>query len=98
MQPALPIRFADFILPTVTLGITTFVWYFVRGQSTFDRQDKLALLLMVSLIISLSFMRFVDADFRLTPSRPPDPLWVSLTLVGAGTFLVIISWLLRPFS
>ena len=27
-------------------------------------------------VIGLSLFRFVDADYRLTPSRPPDPLMV----------------------
>lgn len=89
LQPPLPIRFSDFILPTATLALTTAVWWFTRAsdQQT-SREDLIALGLMVVVIFVLSLNRFLDIDARITPSRPPDPLAVmsGLALFGLMMF------------
>lgn len=91
LQPASNIRFADFILPTVTVGLTVTAWIFTREQA-FTREDGAALAVIAAVVIGLSFMRFVDADFRLTPSRPPDPFAVIVTL---GVVSAVVASLTR---
>lgn len=85
LQPSLPIRFSDFILPTVTLCITAAAWWFTRAPGqTFSRDDRFALGLLVAVILGLSLMRYVDAAYRLTPSRPPETIAVAAWLAVLG--------------
>ncbi len=88
LQPTLPIRFSDFLLPTATLTLTAAFWWWSRapGQRA-TREDALALALMIAVILGLSLFRFVDAEYRLTPSRPPDPLAL---LIGLSGLLVVV--------
>ncbi|MBZ0284454.1 MAG: hypothetical protein K8L97_27185 [Anaerolineae bacterium] len=91
MQPPLPIRFSDFILPTATLCITAAAWWFTRApEQPFTREDRLALGLLAAVIVGLSLMRFVDAEYRLTASRPPEPLSVVAWLAVIG--LIVWVW------
>ncbi len=48
------------------------------------RDDWLTLLVIAGTIVALTFFRYVDADFRLTASRPPAPLSVLLMLIQVG--------------
>lgn len=101
MQPALPVRFVDFILPTATLAITVAVWRFAgrpANQENADepattREDFISLGLITALIVGMSLMRFIQPDYRLTPSRPPDPVNVILTL-SIFAALVTGAWLI----
>ncbi len=105
LQSASSIRFMDYILPTTTLILTIGVWWFTRKpddeeQASFWKEDRLTLGLMVGLILGMSFMRFVDADYRLTASRPPEPLWVALALLLISLAMIavwVISRRLNPF-
>ncbi len=88
-QPFLPIRFSDFILPTLTLTLVLAGWWFSRPKTdsvTWD--DKAALAVIGALIIGLALMRLVDEAWRITPSRPPDPLMVVAALLVAGVLIV----------
>jgi alginate O-acetyltransferase complex protein AlgI len=88
LQPALPIRFSDFLLPTAALTLTAALWWWSRApDQRATREDALALALMIAGILGLSLFRFVDAPYRLTPSRPPDPLAL---LIGISGVLVIV--------
>lgn len=88
LQPSLPIRFSDFLLPTITLALTAALWWVTRAPGqTLTREDRLALLALVGVILALSLMRFVDAPYRLTPSRPPDPLMLAAGLLVVGLVL-----------
>ncbi|MBE2271591.1 MAG: hypothetical protein IAE80_25385 [Anaerolinea sp.] len=88
-QPFLPIRFSDFILPTVTIGLTVTGWWFTRPKdSAFERSDAITLVVIVALVIGLALMRFLPAEWRITPSRPPDPLLVALALLVVGGLVV----------
>ena len=96
LQPALPIRFSDYVLPTATLLITVATWWLTRQpDDTAHREDLVTLTVIAALVIAMSFMRFVSADFRLTASRPPDPLSVILALVVVGAILAGMARLSR---
>lgn len=86
LQPPLPIRYSDFILPTATLALTVACWWVTRDPAGDTvRDDRITFGVIAALIVGMSLMRFIDADYRLTASRPPDPLLVvvSLALVAA---------------
>ncbi len=88
-QPFLPIRFSDFVLPTLTILLMLAGWWFTRPKdAAFTREDRLALAIIGGLIVGLSLMRFVDTSIRITPSRPPDPLLVIAALVIAAVIIV----------
>src|SRR5688500_14861754 len=78
LQPLLPIRQLDFWLPTTTLVLTIASWYVTRPSDTSMRRDDWAALLIIAgVVLALSLMRDVRAEFRLTASRPPDILMVA---------------------
>lgn len=109
LQPLLPIRFSDFILPTATLALTTACWWFTRERAlTFvpeaagdaqtapdttvrdnrtSRENYVTFALIVLIVVALSLTRFLDAEYRPLPSRPPEPLLVVVGL--AATALVV---------
>ncbi len=96
LQPALPIRFSDFLFPTATLGLTVVCWWFTRepeseAQASFWPQDRRTLLVLGLLVVGMAGNRFVDAQFRLTPSRPPEPWIVLLVLVAGGVLTAGLS-------
>jgi len=98
LQPRLSVRFADFILPSLTVGISVAGWWITRADSDEQRaslsQDRITFGVVVALVIGMSLFRFVDADYRLTASRPPNPLWV-ITGVALATAIV---WGIRRMS
>jgi len=102
LQPPLPIRFSDFILPTATIALTVITWLFTRQRDSEEQaataaQDRLTLLLITLLVVGLSFMRFVDTDFRITASRPPSPLalLVGLLLLAGVVAIAMRMWRAR---
>lgn len=69
----------------------------VRGLS---RDDLITLVILVALIIAISFLRFIDVDYRLVASTPPAPLSVFVALIvvavaGAALRLVLRGVALR---
>lgn len=95
LQSPLPIRFSDYIFPTATIVLAVGVWWLVRplpgegpeqsgGRFALSREDKITLLLLVGVMVGMAFNRFLPAELRLTPSRPPSPVVVGLVLLGLG--------------
>lgn len=96
LQPALPIRFSDYVLPTLAIAITVATWWLTRpSDEAMLREDRITLGVIVALVVAMSFMRFVSADLRLTASRPPDPLAVIVALAIGGALLAGLARLLR---
>jgi D-alanyl-lipoteichoic acid acyltransferase DltB (MBOAT superfamily) len=101
LQPRINVRYLDFIFPSATLSLTVFSWWITRpNNDVLRREDRSAFGIVGVVIVGLSLMRFVEADFRLTPSRPPDPIWVifTLALVAVIGFIAVTfvspKWLL----
>jgi alginate O-acetyltransferase complex protein AlgI len=95
LQPPLPIRFSDYILPSATIGLTILAWWVTRRQGDPEQQaflaeDRRSVLLVVGLVVGLSFMRYVDAEFRITASRPPSPLAVAAVILFATALALIL--------
>jgi alginate O-acetyltransferase complex protein AlgI len=91
LQPLLPVRRLDFILPTTTLVLTITGWLFTKPDKTFSRDDGMTLAMTAVLIVALSFTRYLAPEMRLT-SQPPEPLHVALGLTLA---LVLVYGLWR---
>ncbi|MEP7291670.1 MAG: MBOAT family O-acyltransferase [Chloroflexota bacterium] len=99
LQPPLPIRYSDFILPTTTLALTVACWWFTRDP-VYDtkREDRLAFGIIAGLVLVMALMRFIDADYRLTASRPPDPLLVVVSLALLTAIVLGASLLVSRLS
>lgn len=98
LQPTLPIRFSDYVLPVATLLLTIITWWITRDPASENhtrtkREDRLSLAIIAIVIVGLAFMRYVGAEYRLTASRPPSPLAVAITLVMIGAFFAGLFWL-----
>lgn len=110
LQPPLPIRFSDFLLPTLTLLLAVCGWWWTRdlrltlrqaqGRPTDDlrsrtalsRDDWLTLGLSFGVVMALSLFRYIPAEYRLTPSRPPSPLAIFVFL---SAFLLLTRFITR---
>jgi D-alanyl-lipoteichoic acid acyltransferase DltB (MBOAT superfamily) len=73
LQPALPIRYLDFWLPTAALGLAAIFWISLTPrESRFTRDNILSAAWMGLLILALALTRFLpSAPSPLTPSTPP---------------------------
>ncbi len=85
LQPPLPLRRADFLLPTATILLAIGGWVLTRKPDDADQQatlpqDRVTIAAASALVVGMAFFRYIDADFRLTPSLPPSPLWVAVGL------------------
>ncbi|MBK8026477.1 MAG: hypothetical protein IPK19_35090 [Chloroflexi bacterium] len=92
LQPRLPIRFSDFLLPTVSIGLVIAGWWWTRAtdQRT-TREDLIAAAMLVGVVLLMALNRYLPDTARLTPSRPPDLLVLAAGLaVAAG--VAGLSW------
>ncbi len=73
LQPALPIRYLDFWLPTAALGLAVIFWISLTPrESRFTRDNWLSAAWMGLLILALALTRCLpSAPSPLTPSMPP---------------------------
>lgn len=88
LQPALPIRQVDFLLPTLTLFLTVLGWLVTRGEK-FTREDATALGLTATLVIGLSLTRYLLPELRPTPSRAPAITTVLPAVAVMGLLLLV---------
>lgn len=94
LQPALPIRYLDFALPTATLILSVWIWAGVR-QTAWERDDSLALALSGGMVLGIAATRYLIKDLRPTPSRPPDIVWVFLALVAMLAVFTLLDFIRR---
>jgi alginate O-acetyltransferase complex protein AlgI len=90
LQPSTPIRNLDFWLPTLSVGLTVFVWastHSVEGQGSRISFQNILFLLLPILLIGLT--RYAGAVCCLTPTRPPDILHIGLGLALAAAVIAL---------
>ncbi len=86
LQPALPVRYLDFWLPTTALGLATVFWFSLTPRaSRFTRENILSAVWMFALILLLALTRFLPFVSPLTASAPPQ-----LERVLAAILLVVV--------
>jgi hypothetical protein len=86
LQPALPIRYLDFWLPTAALGMVTGFWAALTPhESRCTRENGLSAAWMTALVLILASTRYLLASPLLTASMPPRVEWVvaAILLVAA---------------
>ncbi len=91
LQPALPIRYLDFWLPTATLGLTLLGWVAITPrENLFARPNLLAAAWMFTLAAALTLTRYLTIPLPLTASPPPgaEKALFGLATLAAGAFLL----------
>ena len=86
LQPALPIRFLDFWLPTTALGLVTIFWAALTPREfRFTRDNGLAAAWMAVLVLTLASTRYLLTGPLLTASTPPrvELVFAAILLVAA---------------
>ncbi len=83
LQPDIFVRWLDFFFPTLTMCLTVLSWYLTRSdEQSLEKQDFIALGLIIAVILGLALIRFVEADFRwLVASRPPPLHLITVLLL-----------------
>ncbi|MCL4264327.1 MAG: hypothetical protein KJ069_13975 [Anaerolineae bacterium] len=92
------LRFADYLLQTLTILLTVLTWWVTRPDrsSRSVRSDWVTLLVLFGLVLLVAGNRYVAAEWRFTSSRPPSVLWIVAGLfVMAGLWAVLWRWLRR---
>jgi len=97
LQPPLLIRNMDFILPTVTIFVTVFVWIATLPRQdnqlriTIQWRDLFTIAVLMLLITGLAMTRFLPSEWQLlTASRPPAPLDVFLALFPLALLIILV--------
>ncbi len=95
LQPALPIRYVDFYLPTLLIGIIVLSWRsFSDAEIRKDKGNITALVVIVGVVVLINLTRFFSLTGVITPSRPPN--FVFVLMLSA---VVLAAWFrLRKFT
>jgi len=87
LQPALPIRGFDFLLPTLTLALITGSWILTtKHENRSWVANWPGLIIPGGIILGLSLTRYLSISIPLTASRPPQAITVLAIL--AAIFLI----------
>jgi D-alanyl-lipoteichoic acid acyltransferase DltB (MBOAT superfamily) len=106
LQTFTPLRFADYLLQTLTILLTVLTWWVTRDFQRKDaksaegakgeKENWVTLLVLFGLVMLVAGNRYVAAEWRFSPSRPPSVLWVTVGLVTmAGVWAMLWRWLRR---
>jgi alginate O-acetyltransferase complex protein AlgI len=91
LQPRSRILTLDFFFPTATLIVVVICWLFSRApEQNWTREDSFSAGLLAFLVLLMSFNRYIQVDYRITPSTPPQVLTVAGWIVGAGIVITML--------
>lgn len=93
LQPALPIRYLDFYLPTIALGMAMLAWNITTPrEARFSRANLFSLGWMLLLVLLLGLTRFLPFAPILTASTPPRLELTLLALVALTALSMLIGY------
>ena len=93
LQPALPLRYLDFYLPTFSIGITVLAWALTATpEMRRQRESIVSGGIVLGLILFLATTRYLGLDQILLPARPPAIIQILIVL---GVFFLLSLLLLR---
>jgi alginate O-acetyltransferase complex protein AlgI len=96
LQPALPIRGADFFTPLATLVLVVLTWFITADDETRkQRKNIIVLLIVAGVVLLLNLTRFVPQLQLFTASRPPQLETTLLIFLVTGLTLIVLSRLTR---
>ncbi len=67
----------------------------IEVPRVYVRDDWFTLIVVITVILALSLFRYAGADFRLTASRPPSPVFVGITALEVGLVFTALAIILR---
>jgi D-alanyl-lipoteichoic acid acyltransferase DltB (MBOAT superfamily) len=95
LQPALPIRYLDFYLPTLLIGIIVLSWRFLSNPEIRKaRANITALVVIVVVVLVINLTRFTSLSGVITPSRPPSLVFLPILI----TFVFLVGFGLRKYD
>ena len=97
LQPALPIRGADFFTPLATLTLVVLTWFITADDETRkQRKNYITLAIVAGVVLLLNLTRFLPVSFQLlTASRPPQLETTLVIFLITGLTLLALSRLTR---
>jgi D-alanyl-lipoteichoic acid acyltransferase DltB (MBOAT superfamily) len=92
LQPANSVRYMDFWLPTVIIGIVVLQWaLLVNKDARQNRQNLITAIVIVGLILIVAATRMLSFRGILTATRPPQ-FWQSLIFVALMSVAYGLIW------
>lgn len=89
LQPELPVRYLDFYLPTLLLGIILISWrLIVNPETRFSKENILALSLIAGTVFAINLTRFINLTGVVTPSRPPGLFFLGVVTVMLALLII----------
>src|SRR5712692_6119653 len=90
MQPALPLRPLDFILPTATVILGVIGWLLTRQEPDISRDNVITLVVVITVVLALALISLIATNNGLsgiTPSPPPDLIEVVVGLAAVAAVI-----------
>jgi D-alanyl-lipoteichoic acid acyltransferase DltB (MBOAT superfamily) len=90
LQPQVPIRYMNFWLPTLTIFITVSSWVLVTPPAErYWKRSLPMLLFLAAAALLMTLSRYLDIDFSILASRPPNLSQAALILAAAALLLAL---------
>ena len=87
LQPATPLRYASFWLPTAAVGLTVLVWAAIRPRQASWRQALPTVSALAGVVVLLALIRSLTQGGWLASLRPPPLGWV----LAAGVAVALVA-------
>ncbi|MEJ2758649.1 MAG: MBOAT family O-acyltransferase, partial [Anaerolineales bacterium] len=89
LQPATPVRYLEYWLPALTVGIILTAYAVIYQQKIFQKENRVDLILLVVGLLVVAGLRFFGTEWTLTSTSPPQissVLVFVVILIGLITF------------
>jgi alginate O-acetyltransferase complex protein AlgI len=70
----------------------------IRPYRRWFNEDIIAFIIITTLVIGMSMMRYIEKAYRITPSKPPESFTVIQMLLVVGVVIYAIWWILQRFE
>jgi alginate O-acetyltransferase complex protein AlgI len=95
LQPALPVRYLDFWLPTLTLALAALSWVITTPRASRSwRSNGLAAVILIGLSLAVGLTRYLNISLPLPASRPPPVL----SLIVLEVVVLLLALMLAHFT
>lgn len=92
LQPATPVRYLEYWLPVLTIGVTLGVYAAVYPRKLFDAQNRLDLVFMIGGVVLVAALRYFGPVCCITSTTPPQMELVLVFLAVLLVLLGLLSW------
>ncbi len=72
-QPVVPLRYFDFLFPSLSLALVILTWLITSGQGVWkSKQNVIGLLIIVGVVTLIELTRYIFPEPVLTATTPPN--------------------------